>query len=100
MRDGLLDTLNDGGNVPSNRLYGFSSFSLETLGPLLGHLHAQLDICNGIFNFLPSIFDVATRYTIYSVQFSICILVCGLVIKLRVKLYPGIKSMLSVPSPT
>ena len=44
MRDGLLDTLDDGGDLPSNRPGGFSSFSLKTLGLLLGNLHALLDI--------------------------------------------------------
>ena len=77
MRDGLWTPSMTAGMCPVTACT-VSPASLETLGPLLGHLHAQLDICNGIFNFLPSIFDVATRYTIYSVQFSICILVCGL----------------------
>ena len=44
VRDGLFDALDDGGDLLSSRLYGFSSFSLETLGPLLGNLHALLDI--------------------------------------------------------
>lgn len=39
-----FDALDDGGDLLSSRLYGFSSFSLETLGPLLGNLHALLDI--------------------------------------------------------
>ena len=44
MREGLFDALDDGGDLLSDRLYGFSSFSLEALCPLLGNLHALLNI--------------------------------------------------------
>ena len=44
MREGLLDALDDGGDLLSSRLYGFSSFSLETLCLLLDNLHALLDV--------------------------------------------------------
>ena len=44
VRESLLDALDNGGDLPSNRLYGFPSFSLKTLGLLLGNLHALLDI--------------------------------------------------------
>ena len=39
----VFDALDDGGDV-LKRPGGFSSFSLKTLGPLLGNLHALLDV--------------------------------------------------------
>ena len=72
MRDGLLGTLDNGGDLLSNRPCGFSSFSLKTLCLLLGNLHALLDVGDSVFDILPRIFDVSTYYAIYSVQFPIC----------------------------
>ena len=44
VRDGLLDTLDDSGDLLSKPPGGFSSFSLKTLRLLLGDFHALLDI--------------------------------------------------------
>ena len=72
MRDGLLNSLDNGRDLLNNRLCGFSGFSLKTLDLLLGNLHAPLDVCHGIFDFLLCIFDTVSHCAIYSVQCSIC----------------------------